>query len=102
MLLQSEIDLNSNVLFFDSMLGHFVKPSSETHAYGATKYAVTAITEGIRQELLAKNSRIKVTVSHLAGKYICTPLIGYQVPKVPNDNYNDQCFGFARLLARPW
>ena len=47
------------------MSGHrlVASTSSNTNFYGATKHAVTALTEGIRKELRAMNSDVKVTVS---------------------------------------
>lgn len=45
------------------MGGHRMVPSADEHFYCATKYAVTALTEGIRQELREANTRIKATVS---------------------------------------
>ena len=45
------------------MSGHRIYNSSQTHFYSATKYAVTAITEGIRNELRSRKSDIKITVS---------------------------------------
>ena len=45
------------------MSGHRVVNSGSTHFYCATKYAVTAITEGLRQELREIKSGIRVTVS---------------------------------------
>ena len=45
------------------MSGHRVVQSPGTHFYCATKYAVTALTEGLRQELRELKSEIKVTVS---------------------------------------
>ena len=45
------------------MSGHRVLTLSSTHFYTATKHAVTAITEGVRQELREMKSGIKVTVS---------------------------------------
>lgn len=48
------------------MSGHrLVTSTSNTNFYGATKFAVTAITEGIRRELRAMKSDVKVTVSAL-------------------------------------
>lgn len=45
-----------------SMSGHRVLPSADTHFYSATKFAVTALTEGLRQELREANTHIRVTV----------------------------------------
>lgn len=45
-----------------SMCGHRVFPSADIHFYTATKYAVTALTEGLRQELREANTHIRVTV----------------------------------------
>lgn len=44
------------------MCGHRVPPQSVIHFYSATKYAVTALTEGLRQELLEAQSHIRATV----------------------------------------
>ena len=46
-----------------STAGHRVIPYSAAHFYTATKHAVRAITEGLRQELREMKSGIKVTVS---------------------------------------
>lgn len=45
------------------MSGHRVVPTSSVHFYSATKYAVTALTEGLRQELREAKTHIRVTVS---------------------------------------
>ena len=47
------------------MSGYRIPPIGEhnTHFYSATKYAVTALTEGTRRELRAMKSRVRVTVS---------------------------------------
>lgn len=46
-----------------SMSGHrLVTSTKNTFFYGATKFAVTALTEGIRRELRQINSDVKVTV----------------------------------------
>ena len=44
-----------------SMSGHRVLPDPNYHFYSATKFAVTALTEGVRQELRAMGSGIKVS-----------------------------------------
>lgn len=46
-----------------SMNGHSVVPQSVVHFYSATKYAVTALTEGLRQELREARTHIRATVS---------------------------------------
>jgi NAD(P)-dependent dehydrogenase (short-subunit alcohol dehydrogenase family) len=47
-----------------SIAGHGLPQSSNMlHMYAATKHAVTALTEGLRRELVKESSRIRVTVS---------------------------------------
>nr|KAF6415482.1 dehydrogenase/reductase 11 [Molossus molossus] len=43
------------------MSGHRVLPQSAVHFYSATKYAVTALTEGLRQELREAQTHIRAT-----------------------------------------
>ena len=45
-----------------SILGHIVTPQSP-HFYCATKFAITAIAEGVRQELREMKSNCRCTVS---------------------------------------
>ncbi|XP_047235287.1 dehydrogenase/reductase SDR family member 11a isoform X2 [Girardinichthys multiradiatus] len=45
----------------ESMGGHRLVPSADEHFYCATKYAVTALTEGIRQELREEKTHIRAT-----------------------------------------
>ncbi|XP_074496648.1 dehydrogenase/reductase SDR family member 11-like [Sebastes fasciatus] len=40
---------------------HRVVPSADVHFYSSTKYAVTALTEALRQELRAANTHIRAT-----------------------------------------
>ncbi|RXG56700.1 Dehydrogenase/reductase SDR family member 11 [Armadillidium vulgare] len=44
-----------------SVGGHIVLPFSEFHFYTSTKFAVKALTEGLRQELEELNSKIRVS-----------------------------------------
>jgi len=44
-----------------SMAGHRL-PSKEVTFYSATKHAVTALTEGLRRELVEAKSHIRVSV----------------------------------------
>ncbi|KAG1701660.1 Dehydrogenase/reductase SDR family member 11 [Nymphon striatum] len=43
----------------NSMSGHRIPPNNLTNYYSATKYMVTALTEGLRRELAAKKSNIR-------------------------------------------
>ena len=52
--------INSIQDYIFSMSGHRV---SSLPFYAATKFAVTALTEGLRKELRDINSNIKITVS---------------------------------------
>ena len=45
-----------------SMSGHRVIGNPDITFYSATKYAVTALTEGLRKELRDQKSNIKITV----------------------------------------
>jgi len=49
-----------NIININSMSGQRVVNSPATHFYSCTKYAVTALTEGTRQELRALNSKIRI------------------------------------------
>ena len=46
-----------------SMSGHRIGPVASSHFYSATKFAVRALTEGVRQELREIKSHIRVSVS---------------------------------------
>jgi NADP-dependent 3-hydroxy acid dehydrogenase YdfG len=46
-----------------SIAGHYDLTTPGFHMYSATKHAVTALTEGLRFELVSQGSKIRVTVS---------------------------------------
>ncbi|KAM6987505.1 dehydrogenase/reductase SDR family member 11-like [Tautogolabrus adspersus] len=52
---------DGHIININSILGHCVIQNPETHFYSSTKYAVTALTEGLRQELLEAKTHIRVT-----------------------------------------
>ncbi|XP_022408388.1 dehydrogenase/reductase SDR family member 11 [Delphinapterus leucas] len=52
---------DGHTININSMSGHQVPPQSVAHFYSATKYAVTALTEGLRQELREAQTHIRAT-----------------------------------------
>ncbi|XP_044730060.1 farnesol dehydrogenase-like [Chrysoperla carnea] len=57
-----ERDVNGHIININSLSGHRIPASVEdTNVYPASKYAVTAITETLRRELLHQKTKIKVT-----------------------------------------
>ncbi|KAG7240793.1 hypothetical protein INR49_026380 [Caranx melampygus] len=52
---------DGHIININSMSGHRVNHNSSAHFYSATKYAVTALTEGLRQELREANTHIRAT-----------------------------------------
>ncbi|CAI5693209.1 dehydrogenase/reductase SDR family member 11-like isoform X3 [Oreochromis aureus] len=52
---------DGHIININSLCGHKVIPFADLHFYTATKYAVTALTEGLRQELRAENTHIRAT-----------------------------------------
>jgi len=63
-----------NIVNINSMSGHRVVQSVNTHFYSATKYAVTALTEGTRQELRRLNS--KVRANQISPGFVDTEFFG--------------------------
>ncbi|XP_066958205.1 dehydrogenase/reductase SDR family member 11-like [Macrobrachium rosenbergii] len=52
---------DGHIIHVSSICGHYVLPVNCLHFYIATKFAVTALTEGLRQELRDLNSKIRVS-----------------------------------------
>uniref|UniRef100_A0A3B5BBP2 Dehydrogenase/reductase (SDR family) member 11b n=1 Tax=Stegastes partitus TaxID=144197 RepID=A0A3B5BBP2_9TELE len=55
---------DGHIIHINSMSGHRTTPMADIHFYSATKFAVTALTEGLRQELREAKSHIRATGSH--------------------------------------
>ncbi|KAB7497969.1 Dehydrogenase/reductase SDR family member 11 [Armadillidium nasatum] len=53
---------DGHIINISSLAGHQVYPFGESHFYTGTKHAVQALSEGLRQELQADNSGIKLSV----------------------------------------
>ena len=51
---------DGQIIMISSMSGHRVPPNPSTRFYSATKFAVTALLEGWRQEVRALGSNIRV------------------------------------------
>lgn len=58
------------------MSGHRVVHQSAVHFYSATKYAVTALTEGLRQELREADTHIRATVRGLSSTAVAEINVG--------------------------
>uniref|UniRef100_A0A672Y735 Dehydrogenase/reductase SDR family member 11 n=1 Tax=Sphaeramia orbicularis TaxID=375764 RepID=A0A672Y735_9TELE len=52
---------DGHIININSVCGHLVFPSADIHFYTATKFAVTALTEGLRQELREAKTHIRAT-----------------------------------------
>ncbi|KAG7169337.1 dehydrogenase/reductase SDR family member 11-like [Homarus americanus] len=52
---------DGQIIHISSIMGHQVMSYSTLHFYSATKFAVRALTEGLRQELRGLKSHIRVT-----------------------------------------
>ncbi|KAF5281666.1 hypothetical protein FQR65_LT14596 [Abscondita terminalis] len=54
-------NVDGHIIHMNSVLGHHVLHVPNVNVYTATKFAITALTETLRQELNSINSRIRVT-----------------------------------------
>ncbi|XP_012546426.1 farnesol dehydrogenase-like isoform X2 [Bombyx mori] len=54
-------DISGHIININSLAGHYVPFSSSMNLYASTKYAITAFTETLSQELAHFSNRIKVT-----------------------------------------
>lgn len=67
--------IEGHIININSILGHTfpiaIGKVPSFNIYPASKYAVTAITEGIRQDLIESKSKVKVTVNNCIFSFIC-------------------------------
>lgn len=56
--------IDGHIVHVNSITGHYVPRLPNNNIYPATKHAITALTETLRQDLSAIGSKIKVTVSN--------------------------------------
>nr|CAD7453794.1 unnamed protein product [Timema tahoe] len=52
---------DGHIININSVAGHYIPNVLNIHLYSASKHAVTVLTEGLRRELVALNSHIRVT-----------------------------------------
>lgn len=67
-------DIAGHIIHMNSIVGHMVPNfvKANFNVYPASKFAVTALTESLRQELRYHETGIKVTVSLIIEKYLIT------------------------------
>ncbi|KAK4874252.1 hypothetical protein RN001_013612 [Aquatica leii] len=54
-------NVDGHIVHMNSLCGHMIPPIIDKNVYCASKYAVTALTETLRQELNTIGSKIKIT-----------------------------------------
>ncbi|XP_061389942.1 farnesol dehydrogenase-like [Musca vetustissima] len=76
----TERKFDGHIININSIVGHTLADSSGLNIYPSTKYAITAMTEVLRQELQTHNSKIKV--SSISPGEVKTKLFGqnYEYP----------------------
>jgi NADP-dependent 3-hydroxy acid dehydrogenase YdfG len=65
---------DGHIFMISSVVGHVVPKAGGAHFYSATKFAATAVAEGIRQELREAKSNIRLT--SLSPGYVKTEFFG--------------------------
>ncbi|XP_063242698.1 farnesol dehydrogenase-like isoform X2 [Bacillus rossius redtenbacheri] len=64
---------DGHVIHINSMYGHYASTVADNEMYAASKHAVTALTEGLRRELVQLGSGIRVT--SISPGFVDTPLL---------------------------
>ncbi|XP_064637557.1 dehydrogenase/reductase SDR family member 11-like [Lineus longissimus] len=73
---------DGHIININGLSGHRVEQNASTHFYAATKFALTAMTEGLRQELRDKRSHIKV--SQISPGVVQNEFLGGRTPLESN------------------
>ncbi|KAJ3591215.1 hypothetical protein NHX12_009162 [Muraenolepis orangiensis] len=84
---------DGHIININSMSGHRVTPAADVHFYSATKYAVTALTEGLRQELHEANTQIRATC--ISPGLVCTEFLSRMYTQNPEKG---SAFGSVKCL----
>lgn len=66
-----ENEVDGYIININSTLGHEVPVGSFFNVYPASKFAVTAITETLRQELISAGCKIRTTVRNFSTFFYC-------------------------------
>ncbi|XP_012265022.2 farnesol dehydrogenase-like [Athalia rosae] len=76
-----------HIVNINSVDGHFIPFNETTSLYPASKYAMTAMTEGVRRELVANKTKIKIT--SISPGFVKTDII--RATGIPNwqEYFND-------------
>ncbi|KAK4879386.1 hypothetical protein RN001_007532 [Aquatica leii] len=56
-----ENNVDGHIIHINSINGHYVSPNFKSNLYGASKFGITFLTEALRLELNAIQSKIKIT-----------------------------------------
>lgn len=62
--IMKENKIDGHIIHINSVLGHYVAHVPNLNMYSASKFAVTALVETLRQEFLRANMKIRITVSN--------------------------------------
>mgnify|MGYP005985044375 FL=1 len=78
--IMSANNIKGHIIHINSVVGHKVIPFPGINVYTASKYAVTALTETLRHELNAIDSKIKTTVrfDNALGSCLTLVVVEYQ------------------------
>ena len=69
--IMKENKINGHIVHVNSIVGHQVVNYPGLNVYPASKFAVTALTETLRQELNHQGLKIKITVSFVSRVICC-------------------------------